>query len=203
MNKFTTAYYKQLVFRADNVLRIVDWAKNLPEAGLILRHDVDLSLSLAYEFSREELDIEVFSTYYVLMTSDLYNLSSRINRVLLRKMSNAGFEIGLHFDQRAYGDLSRYDLQAALANECNQLQDILGSDVSSYCFHNPNAYGRTKIGEISDLINAYNPEIFNDDCYISDSLFSFRGKDPVEWVEKSKTQIIQFLAHPFQYFNHE
>ena len=200
MKQFTITHYKQLISGADDVLRVVDWAKDSPKTGLILRHDVDLSLSLAYEFSMEELSIGALSTYYVLMTSNLYNPFSRINRVLLRKMRDAGFEIGLHFNPRAYGILSEYDLQKALVNECNQLQDVLGKAVRSYCFHNPSSYGKTEVGDIADLINAYNTEIFNDDCYISDSLFSFRGKDPVEWIEKSKTKVIQFLTHPFQYF---
>ena len=198
MNQFTLKFYKQLVLETDKTLRVMDWILEKPQTGLILRHDVDLSLSLAYEFSRKELEINAVSTYYVLTTTDLYNPFSRINRVLLQKMCADGFEIGLHFDPRTYN--LQEDLKLVLIREWKQLQDILGKPVVSYSFHNPGMLGETKLCEIDGLIRAYDSRIFNDKCYISDSLFSFRGKDPREWIKRSKSQIIQFLTHPFQYF---
>lgn len=200
MKQFTLEFYKQLVAKADKTLRIVDWTIDCPQMGLILRHDVDLSLSLAYEFSKTELEIDVLSTYYVLTTTDLYNPFSRINRVLLREMDNAGFEIGLHFDPRICSSHLESDLRKALVRERDQLENILGKPVVSYSFHNPSMWGEINLSKIEDLVDAYDPEIFGDDRYISDSLFSFREKDPEEWVRKSNVQLIQFLTHPFQYF---
>jgi hypothetical protein len=47
--------------------------------------------------------------------------------------------------------------------------------------------------------NAYDEKIFNHDCYLSDSLMSFRGKDPYEFVLMVKQYPIQLLLHPIHY----
>ena len=65
--------------------------------------------------------------------------------------------------------------------------------------HNPSIYG--KYPNFEGIINVYNEEIFNNECYISDSMFSFSGKNPIEYIKKSENKLIQFLTHPAQYFS--
>ena len=63
---------------------------------------------MAYEFSRIEERNQIVSTYYILMTSDLYNPISMTSQKLIKRMSEEGFEIGLHFDPTVYGEISNY-----------------------------------------------------------------------------------------------
>ncbi len=193
---FTTGRYELLIKSCPITLRVMDYSNH--SKGVILRHDVDFSLDLAFEFSRVEKRNSVFSTYYILLTSDLYNPLSRASQEIINTMLAEGFEIGLHFDPTAYGDISEEDLEIKFHDEIRILESTFDFKVKSYSLHNPSIHG--KYPNFEGIINAYNPEIFSDDRYISDSMFSFRDKDPMDYIEKSKNQLIQFLTHPIHYF---
>lgn len=197
MKIFKISTYEDLIKSVELTLRIKDYKNH--RAGLILRHDVDFSLDLAFEFSRIEKRNSIVSTYYILLTSDLYNPLSITSQKIINTMINEGFEIGLHFDPTAYGDISDEELKMKFFDEIRILEKAFNFKVESYSLHNPSIHG--KYPNYDGIINAYNPDIFSDKCYISDSMFSFRGKDPIEFIKKSENQRIQFLTHPGQYFN--
>lgn len=77
-----------------------DWQEK--EHCVILRHDIDTDLSQALRFAQLEQQEDVSSTYFVLLTSDFYNVFSKTNRDKLRQIADCGHEIGLHFDEAAY-----------------------------------------------------------------------------------------------------
>lgn len=193
---FTFNFYEELIKKCPFTLKVNEY-KNW-QKGIILRHDVDFSLDLAFEFSRIEKRNNAFSTYYILLTSDLYNPLSNDSRKIIKTMLSEGFEIGLHFDPTVYGDITDESLEEEFQNEINILENTFKYKVESYSLHNPSIHG--KYPNFKGIINAYNPDIASDDRYISDSMFSFRGKDPEEYVEKSKNQLVQFLTHPIHYF---
>lgn len=91
--RFLLSYYESLIKSCKISLRVRDYQKS--NKGLILRHDVDFSLDLAYEFSRIENNNLKFSIYYILMTSDLYNPFSKESKKIIKSMLEKGFEIGL------------------------------------------------------------------------------------------------------------
>ncbi len=194
---FTLNYYEYLLKSFPKILRVRDYPNH--DNGIILRHDVDLSIDLAYEFSRIEKRNSIVSTYYILMTSDLYNPFSNESKKIIKNMLEEGFEIGLHFDPTEYGDVSDSILEKHFVNEVEIFKSFFDCKVYSYSLHNPSIHG--KYPNFTNYISVYGSGIFSDDCYISDSVFSFRGKDLPKFCEKSKHQLIQFVTHPAQYFS--
>ena len=112
-------------------------------------------------------------------------------------MADMGFEIGLHFDPTVYGDADDERLQHYADREAEMLADVVGRRVESISLHFPSVHGRFPI--LAGYRNAYDPRIFSDDCYLSDSLMAFRGKDPFEFVARAKDRTIQILLHPMHF----
>ena len=75
------------------------------EKPVILRHDLDYDISRAVSIAKIEHREGVKSTYFVLTTTDFYNVFSMENNKLLEELINLGHEIGLHFDEARYPDL--------------------------------------------------------------------------------------------------
>lgn len=195
-NYFTLDYYEFLIKQC-KTMRVMDYPNH--KDGLILRHDVDMSLELAFELSRLEKKNSIFSTYYVLMTTDLYNPFSLTSKQLITTMINDGFEIGLHFDPSIYGNISIVELQKKLLYQKHVFEKFYDYKIFSFSLHNPSIHGN--YFKVDNLICAYNSEITRENNYISDSSFSYRGKNPEEIIKKSKYQLIQFLTHPIHFFN--
>jgi hypothetical protein len=106
-----------------------------------------------------------------------------------------GFEIGLHFDPMVYENNNK-KLDYSFQKEVVIFEDFFETKLRSFSQHQPSV----KSHQIkTDLINAYHPDIFSDDCYLSDSCFDFRGKNPVEFLKRSDKQLVQFLTHPAQW----
>jgi len=181
-------YLKQL----GEIVPFKDWKDN--EKVFLLRHDVDLDINLAYILAQKESEVNVRSTFFILTTSDIYNILCKSNSQKLRGMADLGFEIGLHFDPSLYDST---DLLRMLKYECEILTFVTGSEVKSISLHNPSVYMEYPIFE--GFINAYDPIIFNNDCYISDSRMNFRGKKLDKFVKRIKHSAIQILLHPMHY----
>ncbi|SDK52938.1 hypothetical protein SAMN05660337_0734 [Maridesulfovibrio ferrireducens] len=170
-----------------------DWNSN----GLILRHDIDLSIDYCFKLVKAEKEVGVLSTNFILMTSPFYNPLAAENASMLQEMSEWGFEIGLHFDPTCYPDVSSDELQKYAEEEAAGLSRIVGKDVKSISLHCPSVHGQFPM--FDGFINAYDPEFFSNENYISDSCMSFRGKNPVEWLNLSQTKAVQMLLHPLHY----
>jgi len=195
---FNLPYYLSLISGVSEIIKVKDYKRY--KKGLILRHDVDFSLELAYELSKIEKAIGIVSTYYILTTSDIYNPFSVSSRRMLEDMIKDDMELGIHFDPAIYGiEMPDGELIENLLREIQIFEMFLGRGfrVSSFSIHQPSSFGRyVRTGK---LIGAYDEEIFSNDKYISDTNFSFYGKDPAQWVRKSEEQRIQLVIHPMQY----
>lgn len=177
------------------VTSLANWDGN---KAIILRHDVDLDIRAAYNLSLLEKECGVESTFFIMTTCHTYNPLSLANRKMLSEMANNGFEIGLHFDSTVYGDISVNELKSKVDMEAKILESIVKQEVKSISLHNPFVLdGQYPIFE--GYKNAYQKDIFFDEVYISDSCMNFKGKNPFEFVKKTKKQPIQILLHPLHY----
>lgn len=68
----------------------------------ILRHDIDYDLRKALSIAEIEHKHGIKSTYFLLLTSDFYNLLSRDSAEVIRTLKDMGHDIGLHFDEMKY-----------------------------------------------------------------------------------------------------
>ena len=167
------------------------------QKAILMRHDIDLDIFPAYELARIERELGIGSTFMVMTTCPAYNPLSDKNRRLLRQMIEWGFEIGLHLDPNIYGCDSIKELEKHLKEETKILETACGQEIRSISLHNPSGFGDFPI--FDGFINAYDPRIFRDECYMSDSRMLFSGKNPYEFVRRVKEMPLQIALHPNHY----
>lgn len=170
---------------------------------VILRHDIDNSPEAALRLGGVEETLHVSSTYFVLLTSDFYNPASAKNLASLRLLQDMGHEIGLHFDEMAYGEaLTPEQTVAAIQNEARILSDILKTPVTTVSMHRPSKATLEANLEILGLVNSYGQTFFHDFKYLSDS--RRRWREPVEEIVKSgEYDRLHILTHAFWYHEQE
>ena len=196
MNYFTNDGVAALLRQAAAtaaVFPLRDWHG---QPGVILRHDVDLDVQAAYEFSRVVAGAGIRSTFFFLVSAETYNVASLPARRLLRAMADDGFEVALHFDPQVYPDADEAALARHARAEGDMLADIVGQAVTSVSLHNPSVHGNFML--LDGWANAYDPAIFGPDRYLSDSRMCFRS-DPVDFVARGAARTVQLLLHPLHY----
>lgn len=166
------------------------------QPGVILRHDVDLDIQAAYDFSRLVAEAGIRSTFFFLVTAETYNVNCLPARRMLRQMADDGFEVALHFDPQVYPEAGSEALARHARDEGDVLADIIGQDVTSVSLHNPSVHGSFML--LNGWNNAYDPAIFGPDRYLSDSRMQFRS-DPLEFVAQGAARTVQLLLHPLHY----
>ena len=178
---FTLEHYKECIESAKDkgytIIPIREYQDNKAKVKkvILMRHDVDWSLEYAYELANIEYDLDVRSSYYIYMHSELYNTLSPKSMEMLRQMVGMRHEIGLHTEGTNY-----------LNNERDVLSDITNNLVHSYTFHLP---GLRDDIRFSHLLNPQDIEI----KYISDSGRHWREGCMCEHIGKEDK--LQILTH--------
>lgn len=96
---------------------------------VILRHDVDQSLSQALRMAELEAEEGVRSTWFVLLRTDFYNVFSKAGTEALRHIRSLGHEIGLHFDEASYAPaLGPDEVAQSIIKECGLLSALLDGE---------------------------------------------------------------------------
>lgn len=192
---FTIADYRSLINKLLNIgyapRRLRDLQPDRPD--LYLRHDVDLSLELAVEMARAEADLGVFSTYFVLISTEMYNPSSSRSRILLSEISDLGHEIGLHFDVTQAND---DDLDRAADRECEILSVLTGRPVETISFHRPARNLLNSSKRLAGRRHTYEPDFFSKIAYISDSNGGWHHGHPLNHPAVEARTAVQLLTHP-------
>lgn len=199
---FTHSNYRQLLYQLkQNDYEIVNyhnWEKK--ERCAILRHDIDYRVEDAIVLAKIEQECAVQSTYFVLISSDFYNIFSRKNRALIHELHMMGHEIGLHFDEMAYpeiaGNIER--IREQILREIDLLQDIIGITVTTVSMHRPNKEILASNLQIPNVVNSYSDLFFRKFKYLSDSRHHWR--EPVNEIIQSKEyNHLHILTHAFWY----
>lgn len=179
-----------------------DWREK--DRCVILRHDIDYDLSPAVQFAGLEEKAGVASTYFVLLTSDFYNVFSKAGREKLRQIVSCGHEIGLHFDEAAYpaqmGNPAA--IQKRILEERDILQEAAGVAIRTVSMHRPSKEILDADIEIPGMINSYGKTFFRDFKYLSDSRRNWR--EPAEEIIASEAyERMHILTHAFWYHERE
>lgn len=199
MMEFTYDAYRELIklLKAEQYEFIFFNEAHRMKKSVLLRHDIDMSLDYAYEMAKIEYELNVKSTYFVLISTDFYNIFSIRNREIIQSIINMGHHIQLHFDASAYGTSDIDKLQSLIENECKILESVTNVNCYAISFHRPveNLLRR----ELSNnLVSTYEKRFFDDYKYISDSRISWR-ENPINIIKSGMYQQIQCLIHPFGY----
>lgn len=166
---------------------------------VILRHDIDTSLDQAVRLAELEAEKGVKSTYFVLLRTDFYNPASQGNQEQLRRILALGHEIGLHFDEVAYGKvLTEDETRENIIKECGILSELLGTPVTTVSMHRPSKATLEANLEIPGIVNSYGKTFFHDFKYLSDS--RRRWREPVlDIVRSGEYDRLHILTHAFWY----
>ena len=170
---------------------------------VILRHDIDTSLEQAVRLARLEAEHGVHSTWFVLLRTDFYNPASQKSLEKLHAIQAMGHEIGLHFDEVAYGKaLTKEETVQNIVKECNLLSALLETPVSTVSMHRPSKTTLEANLEIPGIVNSYGQTFFHDFKYLSDS--RRRWREPVRDIIRSgEYDRLHILTHAFWYHESE
>ena len=65
----------------------VEW-NDIKKKNILLRHDIDFSLESAKLLAKKENELKIKSTYFFMLSSNLYNLFSDYSQILFMKLKN-------------------------------------------------------------------------------------------------------------------
>ena len=168
---------------------------------LVLRHDVDFCLRRSVELAEIEASLGVSSHYYVLVNSKFYNAAHPDSRALIKRLTELGHYVGLHFDSSPYEnssnglDISSCEVAAAEL-QCNILSEITQRPVTSLSFHRPIKALLGLDRMFAGRLHSYQPKYFNQMEYISDSTGEFRFGAPLSNQKVLAGHPLQLLIHP-------
>lgn len=171
---------------------------------VILRHDIDNDIEKSLQLAKVENSCGVKSTYFVLVTSDFYNVFSKQSAEMLREIMSLGHEIGLHFDEVQYPELAGNGekISEKISQEARLLRCVTGIPVTIVSMHRPSKEILSADLHIPNMINSYGKVFFDDFKYLSDS--RRRWREPVEQIIQSEQyERLHILTHAFWYAEQE
>lgn len=174
------------------------------EKVVILRHDIDTDIAKAVQLAELEQKCGVHSTYFVLLTSDFYNVFSKKSAEDLQKILNSGHEIGLHFDEVRYPEIAGNAniCRERILKEADILSAAIGKTVDKVSYHRPSQKILAANIEIPGMVNSYSQKYFKDYKYLSDS--RRRWREPVlDIIESEAYDRLHILTHAFWYCDQE
>lgn len=200
--RFTYSDYENMLkLLLDNGYAVADYNTHSKfDKCAILRHDIDYDLEKALPFAKLEKECGVKSTYFVLVTSDFYNVFSSSSQGVLNSISGLGHNIGLHFDEVRYPDLfgKPERLKEKILIESELLSKATGLAVESVSMHRPSKQILEANISIPGIVNSYSDEFFKNFKYLSDSRRNWR--EPIEEIIKNqKYARLHILTHAFWY----
>lgn len=166
--------------------------------AVILRHDLDTSLKKGLEIAKLENKIGVTSYYFILLSTDFYNINSKKSLQIIKEIKRLGGKIGLHFDETKYSLNSKEDYIKYVNYELEILSKILEEKINVVSMHRPSKEFLEMDLEIENVVNSYQKKYFNDFKYVSDSRMNWR-ENVEEIIKSEKYKKLHILTHPFWY----
>jgi len=168
------------------------------EKTVILRHDIDFSLEKTIEFARLEYNKGIKSTYFVLLSTDFYNIFSKKSYRILKEIKDMGHDIGLHFDEKRYEICDLKALEFWVNKEISYLESVLDCSVSIVSMHRPSKWILENDIKFEKIINTYSKTFLGEFKYLSDSRMYWR-EDVIRIIESEQYDKLHILTHPFWY----
>lgn len=166
-----------------------------PKGEIILRHDVDLDVELAYKCAQEEHCLGIKSSYFFLLRSSFYHIFSTTTRNTINKIKDLGHNIGIHFDPTIYDDFHR-----GLEEEVALFKFLFETEVEIISLHRPNDFFQNFNSEISGIQHTYQNKFFKELKYFADSRGLWRYGHPCDSEEFNNFESMQIVIHPIWWF---
>ncbi len=175
---------------------------------IILRHDIDRSLSRALTMARMEKELGVRATYFVRVHAPTYNVFEYNTYRALQEIRSLGHEIGLHFEAVDFGHINGEAPLEVFQREKAVLETALNITVVSAAAHGE--HSRSGPGHNRDFFqcftkeqvgikyDAYDTAFTREMKYISDSSGIWREGCMCNHIGKYPR--LQILVHPCWWF---
>ncbi|NHX36811.1 MULTISPECIES: polysaccharide deacetylase family protein [Halolamina] len=192
--EFTYSRYRQFLRELmEKGFEFSTYGDDVEDGEILLRHDVDLSLEKAVTMAEIEASEGVQSTYFILLTSQLYNVLHTKSRERISHIQSLGHNIGLHFSTHQYYDRDPGEEQLVeqIKDERRVLNIVTGSPIKAVSFHIPPEWILRR--SFDGFVSTYEERFFSDIPYRGDSNQRWREDPPFESGYPEKGQV---LVHP-------
>lgn len=164
---------------------------------VLMRHDIDFDVELAYEIAKLEHNYNVQSTFFYMLRSHHYNFLEKKVLDTVTATLKLGHNLGLHFDCANYKNSSFEEKRQVIKKEVQTIEEWLNFEVSAVSFHRPEKELLRESGELTKpLKHTYMPEFLDEMTYLSDSKGEWRYGHPLESKAFEENQNIHILVHP-------
>ena len=184
--------YKKLIanFKDRNLAFSKNWHEDSYKNKILLRHDIDFSVESAQKIAIIEDSLGIKASYFFMITSNFYNIFSKINIQRINEIKEMGHNISLHFDPTVHDSLESFKIEKKI------FESIFNIKMDIVSVHRPNNFLNNSNDELFGVKHTYMDHYFKHINYISDS----GGRDifkPVEKYLKDGFQNgLQLLLHP-------
>ena len=163
----------------------------LHKKSICLRHDIDFSIQDALKIAIIEDEIGIYSSYFIMISSNTYNPFSESNFKAIKKIKSLGHKISLHFDPSIYNDpLSGFKKEKKI------FESFFKINIDLFSIHKPGKFLDDNNRHLDNCEHTYQNKYFKDMTYISDS----GGKDIQDKLKNFlsfyKGETIHLLLHP-------
>lgn len=162
----------------------------------LVRHDIDLSLAAAVRMAEVDADVGVRSTFFLLFSAPQYNLLTRDNSRVPRRLVELGHDVGLHYDTSAVDQLPADEAVAVFRTQAELLGALSGAPVTAVARHNPGFGGFDPMAQTTGFVSAYDPRFTSEITYVSDSCGAWRAEGLEVLTAAEPPRKLQLLTHP-------
>ena len=195
---FSIENYKYLIeFISKNYSSIFFNEYDSKKQIVLLRHDIDYSISNSLRLAKIEHNFGLKSTFFVNIHSEFYNFFEKDSIASLKEILKLGHSIGIHFDSTFWNLKDEEQLVKNLTFEKAIIDEALGIKVNAFSFHNPTEFVLSfKKDTYAGLINTYSDRFMNEFKYCSDSNGYWRHERMFDVVESLNHERLHLLTHP-------
>jgi hypothetical protein len=159
--------------------------------AVLIRHDIDFSVTDAYQLAVLESELGVAATYFFMLTSNTYNLLSKANRSLVKEIKSLGHDVALHFDPVVHDDID-----AGFAEEKLIFEEAFDVDLKIVSIHRPGVFLEHNNRKLEGCRHTYEDSFVKEMTYISDSGGRDIQQKLLELAHQGSDLPLQILLHP-------
>lgn len=196
--EFNLTKYREVLCSFISTGRTFREFSNDSDHGLILRLDVDYDLAWAAELAAINKELGVMATFFIQVSSALYNALAPDSAYAIRAISGARQRIGLHYSPSAGPwDRKRLDLEYGI------LKSIAPEALRLVAWHNPEGdmVHLNSEAEHAGFLTTYMSRWFGETRYVSDSNGRNYPNEIIRFVAASREPLLQVLLHPFNWYH--
>jgi len=195
--KYNKQTYKSILqFALERGFKFVDFltanADDDKSRQLILRHDIDYSIALAYQMAEIDAACKIKSTFALLSSSPLYNPFTPDNIKFINEIQQLGHNIVLH--HHVTPGSTTDEIKQDIVREIHLMRTVYPNIMPVFVWHDLPPKNLLSDIKITGMVNAYNTRYIKRMFYISDSILRHKPETFFKVLDEHK--LLHMLLHP-------